>query len=314
MKGALLVGINNYPGPARLNAAVNDATVLASLLEKNEDGSKNFFVELKKDVQSRAELRSLIIRLFKSDLNTVLFYFAGHGCINERGGFFVTPDFKSYDEGISMDEVLNIVNQSKIKEKIVIIDCCHAGALGVPVIIGSSVAHLGEGVTIMSATRSSESAMEADGHGLFTSLLISALKGGAADVAGNITPGSIYTYIDRSLGFWEQRPLYKANVCRFTSLRNVQPVLHIESLRKITSYFEAPEKEFQLDPSYEYTNTAIADSQKVLVFKDLQKMNSAGLVVPVGEEHMYWAAMNSKTCKLTNLGGHYWKLVQKKRI
>ena len=188
MKGALLVGIDAYPGSARLHASVNDAVEMGSLLETNEDGSKNFFVEVKRDVQTRAELRAMIIKLFKADLNTALFYFAGHGCINERGGFFVTPDFKNYDEGISMDEVLNIVNQSKIREKIVIIDCCHAGALGTPVIIGGTVSHLGEGVTILTATRNSESALEEKGHGVFTSLLLSALEGGAADIAGNITP------------------------------------------------------------------------------------------------------------------------------
>jgi hypothetical protein len=39
-----------------------------------------------------------------------------------------------------------------------------------------------------------------------------------------------------------------------------------------------------------------------------------GLVVPVNAEHMYFAAMDSKACKLTALGHHYWRLVQDKRI
>ena len=30
-------------------------------------------------------------------------------------------------------------------------------------------------------------------------------------------------------------------------------------------------------------------------------MEGVGLVVPVGEEHMYYAAMNSTACKLTAL-------------
>lgn len=313
MKGALLVGINNYPGSAKLYACENDAEALGALLATNGDGRRNFSVEVKKNVQTRGELRSMIIKLFKADLDTVLFYFAGHGCINERGGFFVTPDFKSYDEGISMDEVLNIVNQSKIKEKIVIIDCCHAGALGTPVIVGSSASYLGEGVTILTATRNNESSLEASGHGVFTSLLLSALEGGAADIAGNITPGSVYAYIDRSLGFWDQRPLYKTNVSHFIALRKVKPALEIETLRKIISYFEFPEQRFQLDPSYEYT-TDTADPVNVAKFKDLQKMQSIGMVIPVGEDFMYWAAMNSKSCELTRLGRHYWNLVKNRRI
>lgn len=38
------------------------------------------------------------------------------------------------------------------------------------------------------------------------------------------------------------------------------------------------------------------------------------LVVPVGEAHMYYAAMNRKSCKLTALGVHYWNLVKNNRI
>lgn len=38
------------------------------------------------------------------------------------------------------------------------------------------------------------------------------------------------------------------------------------------------------------------------------------LVVPVGEEHMYYAAINNKACKLTAQGQHYWNLVNKNTI
>lgn len=48
--------------------------------------------------------------------------------------------------------------------------------------------------------------------------------------------------------------------------------------------------------------------------KDLQKLVSVGLVKPVDEDHMYYAAMNSKSCKLTALGAHYWRLVKDQRI
>ena len=36
-------------------------------------------------------------------------------------------------------------------------------------------------------------------------------------------------------------------------------------------------------------------------FKELQLYESVGLIEPVGEEHMYFAAMNSKSCRLTPL-------------
>src|ERR1700743_3240296 len=97
-KGALLVGIDDYPGTNKLNGCVNDATALASLLENNEDGSFNFQVELQRNVRTKGTLKKMIARLLKADLHVALFYFAGHGCVTDYGGCIVTPDYSSYDE------------------------------------------------------------------------------------------------------------------------------------------------------------------------------------------------------------------------
>ena len=45
-------------------------------------------------------------------------------------------------------------------------------------------------------------------------------------------------------------------------------------------------------------------------FAVLQRYNRVNLVVPVGAEHMWNAAVESKSCKLTVLGEHYRRLVQ----
>ena len=148
----------------------------------------------------------------------------------------------------------------------------------------------------------------------FTNLLIEGLKGGAADLQGKITPGSIYAYIDQALGAWDhQRPMFKTNITRFTVLRSISPQVPISILRNIVKYFPSPSHELDLSPEFEYTQPN-SKQEKVRVFKDLQKYESVGLVVPNGEEHMYWAAMNNKSCSLTALGYHYWRLIKDKRI
>lgn len=58
----------------------------------------------------------------------------------------------------------------------------------------------------------------------------------------------------------------------------------------------------------------IVVDENVAIFKNLQKFQSVGLVMPVDVDHMYFAAMNSKSCRLTALGYHYWRLVKDKRI
>lgn len=312
MKGALIVGIDNYHAPGKLNGCVSDAKALADLLKVNSNGTMNFSVILKTDIPTRAELRAAIIKLFQAEIETALFYFAGHGLITDRGGFIVTPDFRNYDEGISMDEVLNIVNQSPVRNKVVILDCCHSGAFGHPVIIGAKASYLAEGVTIITAARSGEAALEMKGHGMFTSLLLKALEGGAADLSGDITAAAVYTYIDRALGFWQQRPQFKTNVQRFDSLRTVNPFVPV--LKNIAVYFITPDTNLQLDPSYEHTNTGVAVDKHVAIFKNLQQMHKAGLVEPVDEEYMYNVAMNSKCCRLTPLGQYYWELIKEEKI
>lgn len=314
MRGALLVGIDKYAQHAQLNGCVNDAIGLSVLLSHHEDGTRNFEIELQKNVATRGALLDMITRLFDAPLHTALFYFSGHGIMTGRGGYIVTPDFNRYSEGISMDELLTIVNKSKIADKIVILDCCHSGAAGDPALFNGTATYLAEGVVIMTAARKHEAAMEMNGHGIFTTHLLNALRGNAADLAGYITPGSIYGYIERNLGFMQQRPLFKANISRFISLRNVTPPISQEEIRNITDYFPTPDDCFVLDPTYEFTNIDVAIPEKVEVFKKLQQMNRMGLVVPVQGSHMYFAAQHSEACRLTFLGKQYWHLVKQQKI
>jgi len=321
MKKALIVGINDYP-TSPLRGCINDATGLKNILETHGDGSPNFSVRLETDVRTKSELKTMIIELFSGNNDTALLYFAGHGLLNELGGYIVTPDHQSYDEGISMDEILILANKSKTKDKIIILDCCHSGAMGTPAISGGN-SYLQEGVSILTASRDDEPSMEVNGQGVFTNLLLDALRGGASDLRGHISPGGVYAYIDQALGAWEQRPVFKTNVTRFTSLRTVYPQVPLDVLRKIIKYFPSPQSEFPLDPSYEDSNSELvehhviephANPENVSSFKNLQKFQSVGLVVPVDEEYMYYAAMNSKSCRLTALGFHYWRLVKDGRI
>lgn len=130
---------------------------------------------------------------------------------------------------------------------------------------------------------------------------------------GQITPGSVYAHIDQSLGAWSQRPIFKTNVRSFVSLRNVVPPISIDELKRITELFPKKGEEFKLDPSFEPTEkTNIKENTER--FTILQKYNRLNLVVPVGEQHMYYAAINNKACKLTIIGEHYWDLIKNDRI
>lgn len=139
------------------------------------------------------------------------------------------------------------------------------------------------------------------------------------NLLGEVSPGSVYSYIDQSLGAWDQqRPLFKANINSFVSLRKNAPPISINELRKITDIFSSESSELYLDPTYEpdkhESDTTEVNKEHEAIFSILQKYVKLNLVIPIGEEHMYYAAINRKSCKLTALGQHYWKLVNKNKI
>ncbi len=204
-----------------------------------------------------------------------------------------------------------------------ILDCCYSGKFGESSVIQSNESILGEGVTIMTSSTRDAVAVEVNGQGLFTSLFLQGLRGSAADITGKITPAGIYAFIDQSLGAWQQRPIFKTNISHFISIREIEPRVPKSILRKLGQYFSSPSDEFSLDPSFEFTNTPeyahevikpYAKQENVNIFKDLQLFESVGLIEPVDEEHMYFAAIRSKSCKLTALGLHYWKLSKDTRF
>lgn len=313
MRRALVVGINDYPGSARLYGCVNDATNMAELLSSHEDCSPNFDVMLMVQDQRKSVLRARLLELFSGDDEMHLFYFSGHGVVNEMGGYIVTLDFQRNDEGISMDDILTMAGISKARQKVIILDCCHAGAMGAPAMMGNGTAVLGPGVVVLASSRDTEPSKEAGGMGVFTALLMKALHGEAADIVGEVTAGSIYNYVDRGLGGWQQRPVFKANITRAMNLRRVKPMLELKELRQLRVYFPGMNDVMQLDPSYEFT-TEIAVEAHVKIFKSLRLMHGLGLVEPLGEEYMYFVAMKSGRVRLTPLGKYYWQMIKEGRI
>jgi uncharacterized caspase-like protein len=316
MRRALLVGIDDYPA-APLAGCVNDARAMAGLLSRHADDSPNFDVQLltsDTETISRGDLRAAIEKLFHHDkADVALLYFSGHGTENNLDGYLVTPDAGRYDEGVALTEVLTLANQSKAQEVVLILDSCMSGALGQIPATGSNQVSLREGVAILTASRSGQVSMEAGGRGVFTELVCGALDGGGADVLGNVTAASIYAYVEQALGPWDQRPLFKAHVATLTPLRKTAPAVKLETLRLLPDWFSSPTTEFALDPSYEHT-TEPQDEEHQEIFRGLQEMSRCKLVEPVDEEFMYYAAINSKACRLTPLGQQYWRLAKAKRI
>ena len=324
MRKALIVGINYYEYGGPLFGCVDDAHAVKAILERNDGGAVNFDCLLytgtgPSDRVDRGNLKDSIEKLFRDDVEIALFYFAGHGHLEATGGYLLATDSRRGDEGVSLTEILTFANESPAKNKVIVLDSCHSGIAGTPP-TGGDLAALSEGLTVLTASTQDQYATEENGRGVFTALFVDALNGSAANLTGDITPGSVYAHIDQSLGAWEQRPVFKTNVEQFVSLRKVSPPIPTSDLRRLTKFFPSPGFEFPLDPTYEPemkgrdSGMPGPNPENTRTFAILQIYNRLNLLVPVNAPHMWNAAMESKSCKLTALGEHYRRLVEKNRI
>ena len=324
MRKALVVGIDHYEHTQGLHGCVNDAHSMKSVLERNSDGTVNFDVKLisatgSSDPISKQELRQHIKDLFSSEKSeTALFYFAGHGHIEATGGYLVASDAETGDN-LPLSEIITFSNRCGATNRIIVLDSCHSGiAANKPE--DPDIAQLREGITILTASTEAQYATEKNGAGVFTTLFVDALNGAAGNLVGDVTPGSVYAHIDQSLGPWQQRPVFKTNVKSFVSLRKVQSPISLHELQRIAEFFPDPGYELKLDPTFEperdnqVTGVPDPDPVNTATFAILQKYNRVNLLVPVDAPHMWHAAMQSKSCKLTVLGEHYRRLVKENRI
>lgn len=317
MKRALLVGIDTYDAFSDLAGCVNDVEAIAPLLARNDDGGVNFQCQTRTSAADQITRDSLLADLdglLTTNADLALLYFAGHGASINGDVSLVTQNGTSGTPGVTMGEVMTRITTSPVGEVIILLDCCFSGAAGGIPQLGATVATLRDGVSILTASRAKEAAAETtDGRGAFSTYLEGGLDGGAADTLGKVTVAGLYAYLDEAFGAWDQRPLFKANVARLVPLREAEPPIEAAILRELTDWFPEPDSEFGLDPSYEPTEEP-ENEKNERIFSMLQKLRAARLVKPIGEDHMYYAALHSTGCELTPLGRLYWKLANENRL
>lgn len=331
---AMLVGITEYDHPAlpRLDACARDAQALKELLARHHDNKQNYecFVATNETganaLLTRAGLRGLLHELFASD-DEVLFYFAGHGAPLSTGGILCTTDGVPNDLGVPMSEVMQLANQSRARDVIVILDCCHSGDLGNlnlgagGIGAGAPLALLRDNVTIIAAARPAQLAYEVDGHGVFTGAVLDALSGGAADHIGLVTPTSLYAYVERQFGAWGgQRPVYKSHASRVPIIRECAPLIERLKLQDLVTHFPTVDHKYQLDADFDPEDAdgrlpERVDLAKFALGRLFKDYRDAGLLKPsVPGEQLFWTARRGHTVELTPRGREYWFLVKNDRI
>lgn len=329
MKRALVVGIDDYDSDEfpTLSGCVRDAKAILPLLEEHEQNREINFdcrslgTSPEQPRVSRDELTVALEQLFQDGADMAVLFFAGHGMPKTETLNLVTSDGTPVSPGVSFSTILEMINSSPVDEIIILLDCCFSGGAGRIPAISKDLALVRNGVSILTASRAGQSAMETSGRGQFSVLLEGGLLGGAADVLGEVSVAGLYSYVSESFGAWDQRPTFLANVEQLQAIRKCAPSVDPTILKELPHWFQDPSTPHELDPSYEKTTPLPIDAAEIeryqrnrTIFSQMQKCVAAKLITPVGADHMYYAAIERKACKLTHLGAHYWELAKKRQL
>jgi TolB-like protein len=230
----LSVGVSRYEAAAlRLEFADSDAREIAVALRTAAGGGRYREVKslvLTDEQVTRASLldglANFLGKAGRDDVAAI--FFAGHGVRDlSSGTYYFLPHPARNDnlltEGLRMtdfDEMLRIIRRN-VRALVVMLDTCHAGALGVAprqVVSADEMAAqmtAGEGFFLLAASRPGEESKEdrALGHGAFTYSILEALDGRADhDGDGALSVSELFGYVAKrvpSLTGGQQHPYHK---------------------------------------------------------------------------------------------------------
>lgn len=227
---ALVIGINDYHNDiSPLKSAVNDATVIANVLETQHGYRVTRILDQAATLaRLKAELEVELPQKVQPD-DRLLVYFAGHGIARngEDGpaGYLIPQDAKLSDPAsyLSMHTVYHALRQLQCRHLLVILDCCFAGTFRwastrkALVLLDrvhrehfdrftrfpawevlTSTAHNQEALDMVTDQRGQVGQIGQESHSPFAQALINALRDNAADYTqdGVITVRELYVYIE----------------------------------------------------------------------------------------------------------------------
>jgi hypothetical protein len=230
---AIVIGINQYSDPniIGLKGAQNDAEEICDILRNKEIG--NFSVrKLVGETATSYEIRRAISDVFwdnQSFYDLVLFYFSGHGFVDQyKDGYIAPYDMSKHQpfvNGIKMSELTEIISKTTKKASVImILDCCFSGILAKgDEQIEISLDRAGKGRLAFASSEADAVSREdlyykhneqdkPHPHGIFTSRLIDGLYGKAADKDGIINMDELRKYVEGSISeAGRQMPLFKVS-------------------------------------------------------------------------------------------------------
>jgi WD40 repeat protein len=228
-RDALVVGINSYQHLPSLQAPARDAEAIAHTLHTYGEFRVNRVPEIiqsgkaqvgQKTPVSLQDLETALVNLFKpkgSNIpQTALFYYSGHGVQKDAGiqeGFLAVSDANPERGfyGLSLFWLRRLLQESPVRQRIVILDCCHSGEL-LNFLEADPGASAGTDRLFMAASREYETAFESldSQYSVFTQALLQGLDPTRPE-SGVVNNHSLTEWVNHSLKGEIQQPLFESS-------------------------------------------------------------------------------------------------------
>ncbi|MBV9088958.1 MAG: caspase family protein [Mycobacteriaceae bacterium] len=270
---ALIVATYEYDDQelGKLTAPRHDAEELADVLGNPSIGAFEVTTLINESRQTVGEkIGEFYNQARPNDLT--LLYFSGHGLKDDSGKLYLAMKDTHLNNkrwtAVTADQVDESLGESASKQKIVILDCCYAGAFPFGTVTKSddtvhAVEKLaGTGRFVLTASDATQFAFEGDRlrsgdaqPSIFTRHLIEGLRDGAADsdLDGDITVDELYEYVYQKVSEErpQQRPKKHASVSGETVIaQNINWSLPAD----LNNYLDAPYPNFRLQ-ALQYLDT-----------------------------------------------------------
>ncbi|MCG7521626.1 caspase family protein [Ruegeria sp. Ofav3-42] len=212
-KIAIVVGMDNFEDPELddLSYARNDATALHNLLQ-GETGEQFDHVELitqGNHSDALTTIERITTETQRSDL--LLIYYAGHGLVRNQKLHLAFTNTRSdlvHSTALKYGNLLDVVEQAAARFRLVILDCCYAGAAGEDASRSALSEQLkmelgaNSRTLVMTSATSTQVAREAKSyrHGVFTKYLLDGLKGEAdRNGDGSVDTRELFDYLEEMM-------------------------------------------------------------------------------------------------------------------